>query len=59
LAKKMQRKDHKQFFSIKDIKKLFPKAEICGYFPYFGEFRYKINKGFGILSPTFIMFIKN
>lgn len=59
LAKKMQRKDHKQFFSIKDIKNLFPKAEIYGYFPYFGKFRYRIKKGIGILSPTFIIFIKN
>jgi len=59
LAKRMQRKDHKQFFGMKDIKNLFPKAEIYGYFPYFGKFRYKINKGIGILSPTFIIFSKN
>jgi len=59
LAKKMQRKDHKQFFSMKDMKNLFPKAEIYGYFPYWGKFRYLINKGIRILSPTFIIFIKN
>jgi len=55
LATKMQRKDHKQFFSIKDIKKLFPDAEIYGYFPYVAEYRYKISKWVGVLSPTFII----
>jgi len=58
LAKKMQRKDHKHFFGMKDIRNLFPKAKIYGYFPYFGKIRYKISKGIGILSPTFVIWEK-
>lgn len=58
LAKKMQRKDHKHFFKIKDIQRLFPMAYIYGYFPYWGRFRYKIDKIIGVLSPTFVVWEK-
>ncbi len=55
LAKKLQRKDHKHFFSIKDIKRLFPKAKIYGYFPYC-ILKFKIKRFIGQLSPTFVIY---
>jgi len=55
LAKKLQRKDHKQYFDISQIRFIFPNAKVYGYFPYFGKLRYKIRKLVGLLSPTFII----
>jgi len=52
--KKMQRQDHKHYFNIKQIKKLFPQARIFGFFPYF-VLKLKINKSVGLLSPTFVI----
>lgn len=54
-AKRLQRKDHTQFFSVRAIRELFPTAQVYGYFPYFGRFRYKITRGIGLLSPTFVI----
>ncbi len=51
---KLQNPDHKQFFSFKDIKALFPEADFYGFFPYIFIKR-KITKGIGILSPTFVI----
>lgn len=53
--KKLQRKDHKQFFDIKFIRDLFPKAEIYGYFPYC-ILKLKIKRFVGLLSPTFVIY---
>ena len=56
--RKLQRSDHKHFFSLKDIKKIFPKSEILGFFPYFG-IKFTIKKLVGFLSPTFIIYERN
>ena len=52
--KKLQRKDHKHFFSIKDIKIMFPNARLYGYFPYM-ILKFKIRRLIGLLSPTFVI----
>ncbi len=52
--KRLQNDDHKQFFHIKDIEKLFPEAKIYGFFPYF-LVKFKISKLIGLLSPTFVI----
>lgn len=52
----LQRKDHKHFFSKKNINKLFPEAKIFGFFPYY-IIKFKITKLVGFLSPTFIIYI--
>ncbi len=55
LAKSLQRKDHTQFWSEKSIRAIFPTGQIFGYFPYFGKLRYRIERGIGLLSPTFVI----
>lgn len=52
--KHLQNSDHKHFFKLRDIKKLFPGANIYGYFPYC-LLKFKIKKLVGLLSPTFII----
>jgi len=52
---KLQRNDHLHFFSITDIKKLFPNAKIFGFFPYL-FLKFKITKFIGFLSPTFVIY---
>lgn len=52
--KQLQNPDHKQFFDVTQIKKLFPEAEIYGFFPYFLA-KFTINNGVGWLSPTFVI----
>ena len=51
---KLQNDDHKQFFSISDIRRLFPNAEIFGYFPY-TLIKRKIRCCLGPLTPTFVI----
>jgi len=51
---KLQNADHKHFFKLKDIKKLFPQTKIYGYFPYC-LLKFKITRLVGLLSPTFII----
>ncbi|MEK7137941.1 MAG: class I SAM-dependent methyltransferase [Patescibacteria group bacterium] len=53
--KKLQNPDHKQFFHMKDIKKIATGYEMYGYFPYINFFFFKIKRMVGLLSPTFIM----
>jgi SAM-dependent methyltransferase len=52
--KKLQNPDHKQFFDICEMKKLAPKYQILGYFPY-AFFFLPIRSLVGPLSPTFIL----
>ncbi|OGH58663.1 MAG: hypothetical protein A2725_03120 [Candidatus Magasanikbacteria bacterium RIFCSPHIGHO2_01_FULL_33_34] len=53
---KVQRDDHKFFFDIHDIKKLFPKAKLFGFFPYFIlKFTITSLPFIGFLSPTFVI----
>ncbi len=54
---RLQNKDHKQFFKLKDIKKIFPEAKIYGFFPYF-LLKLKIKYLVGLLSPTFVIIAK-
>ncbi len=52
--KKIQNKGHLHFFCVQDIHKIFPKANVFGYFPYI-FFKRKISKGLGLLTPTFVI----
>ncbi len=52
--KKLQNKDHKQFFSLSSLRRIAPNYAICGYFPYALKF-WKIKHAVGVLSPTFIL----
>lgn len=51
---KMQRADHKQFFDLQQMKRLFPDATIYGFFPYL-IIKFRIRKLVGLLSPTFVV----
>jgi SAM-dependent methyltransferase len=55
--KKLQRSDHKHFFNLSNIKEIFPEAKIYGFFPYF-LVKFKITKLIGLLSPTFVIYLK-
>lgn len=50
----LQNPDHKQFFSLADIRGLFPQAQIYGYFPYM-LVKMTLSRGIGLLSPTFVI----
>lgn len=50
----LQNPDHKQFFHVTDIQRLFPSAHISGFFPYM-LVKYKITRAIGLLSPTFVI----
>jgi len=52
--KDWQNPGHQNFFNLKDVKKLFPNAEIRGYFPYL-IFKFKIKYFISLLSPSFII----
>jgi SAM-dependent methyltransferase len=55
--RRIQRKDHIQFFDLEDIRQLAPDAELYGYFPYM-IVKKTIRRGIGALSPTFVLHIK-
>lgn len=50
----VQNPDHKQFFSLRDIQRLFPAAEVYGFFPY-ALVKFIIKRSVGSLSPTFVI----
>ncbi|MCK4462867.1 MAG: class I SAM-dependent methyltransferase [Candidatus Omnitrophica bacterium] len=52
---KLQRKDHRHFFNINDIRKLFPEGAVYGFFPY-ALIKIKISAYVNFLSPTFIIY---
>lgn len=52
--RKLQRKDHTQFFHEKDIRMIFPNADIYGFFPYM-LVKVAIDKLLGPLTPTFVI----
>lgn len=56
--KDVQNPTHIHFFSISDVKKLFPQAKIYGFFPYL-FLKFKITRLIGLLSPTFVIHINN
>lgn len=51
---RLQNPDHKQFFSLADIRQLFPQGEVYGYFPYM-LVKMTLRRGVGLLSPTFVI----
>jgi SAM-dependent methyltransferase len=51
---RLQRADHKHFFSKPQIDSLFPGATVYGFFPYC-LYRFRIKQMIGLLSPTFII----
>ncbi len=53
-AEEVQHPGHKQFFSINDIRCLFPDNNIEGFFPYI-ILRCRISRLVGLLSPTFVV----
>ena len=52
--KRCQNADHKHFFSLRDVRALFPTASLAGYFPYVLTKR-RIERAIGLLSPTFVI----
>ena len=54
----VQNKSHRHYFSIQDIRILFPNAIILGYFPYM-FIKFTIKRFIGLLSPTFVIIQKN
>ncbi len=52
--RKLQRKDHTQFFKVGDMRNIFPKADLYGFFPY-ALLKCKIDRLLGPLTPTFII----
>ncbi len=51
---KVQNPDHKQFFNLSTVSKIFEGYKVFGYFPYIFLF-FKITKLVNLLSPTFIL----
>ena len=49
-----QNPDHKHFFTLEDMRRLFPGARVLGYFPYVFLKR-TISRGLGFLTPTFVV----
>ena len=56
--KRLQNPGHKYFFNYGDIKRIFPKAHIYGFFPYL-FLKFKIKRFVGFLSPTFVIIEKS
>lgn len=52
--KDLQDQNQKYFFTIRDIKRIFPKETLYGFFPYI-FFKWRIQRFVGFLSPTFII----
>jgi 2-polyprenyl-3-methyl-5-hydroxy-6-metoxy-1,4-benzoquinol methylase len=50
----IQNPAHQQFFSRADIRRLFPKSQLYGFFPY-NLIKLRISRGVGLLSPSFII----
>ncbi len=55
--RRLQRKDHRHFFSRRDIEELAPRADVYGFFPYLIVKR-KIQRAVGALSPTFVLRVR-
>lgn len=54
--KDLQNPDHKQFFHISDIRRIFPKSRLFGFFPYIiAKFTIQHPKAIHHLSPSFIV----
>ena len=52
--KDLQNPGHLHFFSIADIKRLFPSGRLYGFFPY-AIVKFRIPRLIGLLSPTFVV----
>jgi SAM-dependent methyltransferase len=54
--KKLQHQGHKHFFALDDIRSLFPRAELYGYFPYAMVKRtVSSDLSLSLLTPTFVI----
>lgn len=51
---KAQNLDHKHFFTVGDMRRLFPHAHLLGYFPYV-LLKRTIARCLGLLTPTFVV----
>ncbi|MDR7519551.1 MAG: class I SAM-dependent methyltransferase [Armatimonadota bacterium] len=51
---KAQNPDHKHFFTVEDMRRLFPRARLLGFFPYVA-YKRTITRGLGLLTPTFVV----
>ncbi len=56
-AQRVQRKDHKHFFHIQNIKEMFPGTDLYGFFPYFPP-KFAIKRFLNFLSPTFVIHVR-
>jgi SAM-dependent methyltransferase len=52
--KDLQHPGHLHFFSIEDIRRLFPGGQVYGFFPY-AILKFRIRGLIGLLSPTFVV----
>ncbi len=52
--KDLQHPGHRHFFSLSDIRRVFPRGTILGFFPYV-VLKFRIRRLIGILSPTFVV----
>jgi SAM-dependent methyltransferase len=52
--KDLQHPGHLHFFSIDDVRRLFPGARLYGFFPYL-ILKFRIRRLIGLLSPTFVV----
>jgi SAM-dependent methyltransferase len=50
----LQHPGHKQFFRLDDIRKLFPRADVYGFFPY-AIVKSTITSNLALLTPTFVI----
>jgi SAM-dependent methyltransferase len=50
----MQNDDHKQFFGYEDLRRLLPRGQQYGYFPYL-FYKRTLRSGFSLLSPTIVV----
>jgi 2-polyprenyl-3-methyl-5-hydroxy-6-metoxy-1,4-benzoquinol methylase len=53
-ARDVQNPGHLHFFSVDDIRSLFPKGRVWGFFPYL-VVRSRISRGLRWLTPTFVV----
>lgn len=53
-AARLQNPTHVQFFHVRDMRRLFPHADVYGFFPYM-LIRRRIRRAIGLLSPTFVI----
>lgn len=51
---RLQNPAHRHFFTLADVRTLFPSAKLYGFFPY-AIVKARIERGVGLLTPTFVV----